>query len=405
MSQRQTVGRRPLGFPGGSTAGLSAPVLCLVCPVRRLGAIESDGIVLPPPRLLMQSETKRPLVASTTALICSLTVTVRLPDDPEDRLDRVPLRAHGIRVGVISRPDRQLIATLLRTTWSRVLPDPIEAAGGRRRTVSKKGELHPHVSNLKIAIQRLRFESWSFRSQWPSIYLPVARWKHRRAILAIASREGTAPNPDASPPPVGPGTELVVEGFQRSANSFAIAAIRSAEDRPLAIAHHQHVPAQIVAGVRRGIPTVLLIRDPDAAVLSYVIQQPFLTMRQSFRHYIRFYKRVLSVKDAVVVATFEDVTGDFGAVMKRLNHKFGTAFPEFEHTEENVRKCFEDIERHERKVLKPHYDFEAMTARPSARREALRSELLAELQSARVARLRAVARELYATYTSMSDHS
>ena len=253
---------------------------------------------------------------------------------------------------------------------------------------------------LKIVLQRLRFEFWSFRSQWPAIYLPVARWKHRRAVLAIAARDGGEPNPDASPPPVAADTELVVEGFPRSANSFAIAAIRRAQDRPLAIAHHQHVPAQIVAGAKSRLPTLVLIRPPDAAVLSYVIMQPFLTVAQAYRHYVRFYRRVLPFRDEVLVGTFDEVTSDFGAVMRRLNEKFGSSFREFHHTEENVQRCFEDIERHERTVLRPHYDSEAMTARPSSRRECLRNELLGKLESPRLARTRAAANGLYEALTS-----
>jgi hypothetical protein len=255
---------------------------------------------------------------------------------------------------------------------------------------------------LKTTLQRFRFEFWSLRSQWPAVYLPIARWKHRRAIVAIAARDGGEPNPDASPPPVGADTELVVEGYPRSANSFAIAAIRRAQDRPLAIAHHQHVPAQVVAGAKSRIPTLVLIREPDQAVLSFVIREPFHTLDQAFRHYIRFYGRVLPFRDAVLVVTFDEVTSDFGAVMRHLNQKFGSSFIEFHHTEENVRKCFEDIERHERTALKAHYDFEAMTARPSSRRDALRNELIEKLESPRLARKRAAAAELYAALTASS---
>jgi hypothetical protein len=256
------------------------------------------------------------------------------------------------------------------------------------------------VRYLKVTLQRSIFEFWSFRSQWPRIYLPIARRTHHRKIVAIAERDGTEINPDASPPPVGVDTELVVEGFPRSANSFAIAAIRRAEHRPLRIAHHQHVPAQVIAGAKARIPTLVLIREPDAAVLSYVIRHRFLTLGGALRHYIRFYKRVLPYKDAVLVVTFDEVTTDFGAVMRRLNQKFGSSFPEFHHTEENVRRCFEDIERHERSVLKPDWDFEAMTARPSARREALRDELLGKLESPRLAPKRTAAAALYAALTS-----
>ena len=63
-------------------------------------------------------------------------------------------------------------------------------------------------------------------------------------------------------------TDLCVEGFPRSANSFAVGAVEQAQDAPLSIAHHNHVPAPILNAVRRDLPTVVLIRDPVDAVIS-----------------------------------------------------------------------------------------------------------------------------------------
>ena len=46
------------------------------------------------------------------------------------------------------------------------------------------------------------------------------------------------------------------------------------------------------------------------------------------------------IRDALVIATFEEVTSDFGAVTHRVNERFGTRFREFEHTEANVEQVF-----------------------------------------------------------------
>ena len=40
-----------------------------------------------------------------------------------------------------------------------------------------------------------------------------------------------------------------------------------------------------------------------------------------------------------VVADFDEITTDFGAVVNRLNRHFGTAYGEFEHNPENVERC------------------------------------------------------------------
>ncbi|RMG27959.1 MAG: hypothetical protein D6732_19595, partial [Methanobacteriota archaeon] len=44
---------------------------------------------------------------------------------------------------------------------------------------------------------------------------------------------------------IGARTEIVIEGYPRSANTFAVVAFRLAQNRPVKIAHHLHMEAQI----------------------------------------------------------------------------------------------------------------------------------------------------------------
>ena len=139
-------------------------------------------------------------------------------------------------------------------------------------------------------------------------------------------------------------TELVMDGFPSSGNSYSIAALRfacRAEGVPEpAVAHHLHNPGQILDGVRRGIPVLLLVREPGATAASLVSRWPYLTIGQGLRTWVAFHERLLPAIDAMVVADFADVTGDFGAVTRRVNARFGTAFPEFEQTEANARAIY-----------------------------------------------------------------
>src|SRR5437773_4880663 len=80
--------------------------------------------------------------------------------------------------------------------------------------------------------------------------------------------------------PIGPDTEIVIEGFPRSATSFAVAAFQMAQDHTVDIAHHTHSPSQVIEAVRRGIPTLLLVREPEDAILSHVVRRPELTVAQ-----------------------------------------------------------------------------------------------------------------------------
>ncbi len=145
-------------------------------------------------------------------------------------------------------------------------------------------------------------------------------------------------------------TDICIEGFPRSANSFAVAAFRHAQDEPVSIAHHNHVPAPVLTAVRRGIPTVVLIRDPVEAVISFrglLLQIAATNDEEKAFHvsyalrlkaWISFYETIKPVADRIVIAPFEEVTDDFGGVIDRVNKRFGTAFAPFHHTEENVHK-------------------------------------------------------------------
>lgn len=139
-------------------------------------------------------------------------------------------------------------------------------------------------------------------------------------------------------------TELVMDGFPSSGNSYSIGALRlacrQAGVAEPAVAHHLHNPGQILEAVRRRLPVLLLVREPTAAVASLVSRWPWLTVGQGLVAWARFHERMLPAIDSMVVADFAEVTGDFGAVVRRVNARFGTTFPVFEATEENRRAVY-----------------------------------------------------------------
>jgi hypothetical protein len=197
---------------------------------------------------------------------------------------------------------------------------------------------------------RLRHRLRDSISVYPRLFLPLARRRHQAKRSRVVSADA----------------ELVIEGFPRAANTFAVEAFELAQPRAVRVVHHLHAPAQIIAAVRMGIPTLALIRDPEHAIISYLIRDPCATPRSAVIRYIRFYRAVAKHRDRVVVADFPTVTTDFGSVIREVNRKFGTAFAEFEHTEENVIRCFRAIERGNReshRIL-----VESIIARPSEAR-------------------------------------
>jgi hypothetical protein len=149
-------------------------------------------------------------------------------------------------------------------------------------------------------------------------------------------------------------TELVIDGYNRSANTFTVYAFQLSQPRPVRVAHHLHAPAQILAAVHAGLPTLVLIRDPHGAVLSQAVREPHVSLKYALWAYIRFYTCLLPHRTGFVVGDFDQTTNDFGSVIRRLNQVFGTSYAEFVHTDENVRRCRDLMNR--RPVFTPHLD-------------------------------------------------
>src|ERR671917_4320 len=83
-------------------------------------------------------------------------------------------------------------------------------------------------------------------------------------------------------------TQIVIEGIPRSGNTFAVVAFEQAQRESVRIAHHLHMPAQVMRAARWHIPTLVLMRKPADAVLSLAIREPRISIRQAMKHYVSF---------------------------------------------------------------------------------------------------------------------
>lgn len=147
-------------------------------------------------------------------------------------------------------------------------------------------------------------------------------------------------------------TDICIEGFPRSANSFSVQAFRHAQPQPVDVAHHTHVPANAMRACEWEIPTVILIRSPKDAIVSrialdkevQIVEDNTNSPRQhvSFAAWLHawssFYRAVEPYwnREQLVVAPFSTVIEDMGTVIEHVNAHFGTDFVPFDHTEENV---------------------------------------------------------------------
>jgi hypothetical protein len=235
------------------------------------------------------------------------------------------------------------------------------------------------------ALCRARYAGRVWLSGVPALYLPFARLKYRGVANRLVDRD----------------TELVIEGFQRSGNTFAVFAFEMAQERPIKSAHHLHSSAQVARAVKLGIPVMLLIRDPRDSTVSHVIREPCVPMQQALKAWTRFYERVLPFRDRVLVADFSRVSTDFGTVIRDFNEKFGTGYKEFDHTEENVARCFDLIE--ERNRQRYGRLVEGKVARPSEERRGVKAELAAQFDAPALASARRRAYEVYRTLVPAAE--
>lgn len=177
-------------------------------------------------------------------------------------------------------------------------------------------------------------------------------------------------------------THIVIEGFPRSANTFAVMAFKEAQKKHIIVAHHFHSPVQITYGIKWNVPTVVLLRNPMDAVKSTIIREPLLSSKMVIERYYYFYTSLLAYSENFVLAPFDVVIRDFGKVIDDVNRKFGTDFLPFEHSEKNVNNVYRRIDE-DNKLLTSKNNKEMFVntvARPTKEREEMKNALSIEME-------------------------
>ena len=256
-------------------------------------------------------------------------------------------------------------------------------------------------------VRQLRWTARSRMAEYP-IYLRIASRRQGAAVVSEA-------------------TDFIIDGFPRSASTFAVVAFQLAQPRLVRVGHHVHAPGQFIRAVRLGVPVLLTVRPPEDTVLSLVIREPYVSIPQGLNAYARFHDRLLGYRDGMVVADFSEVTGRLDRSIARVNERFGTGFAAPEVTPERTREAFDLIELRSRRPpwrdtihdfltgLVPYAEVERraaadpvtaaevaedQVARPSMHRERRKDALRTAYHGRAHARLRERAEGLYATFAA-----
>jgi hypothetical protein len=198
---------------------------------------------------------------------------------------------------------------------------------------------------LQVApLMAYRFRTWLSLHPW--LYMPYAKVLYSSWNVAAS---GTKPRYAKTRVVLQEDTEILIEGAARSANTFSVAAFKSAQSKPVKMAYRLHAAAHVIAAVRQEVPTLVLIRDPEDAVLSFVVKQSSkgfdVGMRDVLKAWIVFYESILPYREGFVLGNFDTIIADFGIVIRRVNELFDTKFNEFNHCEENVQWCLQEIKQ------------------------------------------------------------
>jgi hypothetical protein len=195
-------------------------------------------------------------------------------------------------------------------------------------------------------------------------------------------------------------TELVIEGFPRSGNTYAVEAMRHAArsaNREVDISSHVHTPSAVKAAVGGRYPTLVVVRPPADTLVSLLIAAPHVRPTDAIDEWIHHHEEIWPYRDRFVVATFDEITEATPLVVQRLNRTYGTSFPAEPVTAAVRHEIFAAIDANHDRL---YGDQEHLLPRPSAARARVADALRRELeQSAGPTRMTA-AEQLFHRYAS-----
>ena len=124
---------------------------------------------------------------------------------------------------------------------------------------------------------------------------------------------------------VSRNTDLVVEGFPRSGNTFLYSLIVAATRSDARIAHHTHGVAAFRLASRWKIPCVIVVREPAPAVASLCRRHPGLAPETGWRRYVVYHESLLEMAEELVIVDFRNLVSDPVRVLSALDECFGGA--------------------------------------------------------------------------------
>jgi hypothetical protein len=157
-----------------------------------------------------------------------------------------------------------------------------------------------------------------FIRRHPSLYFTLCGWKP--SVRRLRGR---------------PDSQLILEGYPRSANTSSMYALYYAQGSDFTVGHHLHVPAHIKYAVQHKLPCLVIMREPLDCVASLLLMRGGGDSRVLLLDYIDFAAAAIDACKHIIIVSFKDVISQgMGFAIQRLNQRFGTDFKEPDGSEE-----------------------------------------------------------------------
>ena len=178
-------------------------------------------------------------------------------------------------------------------------------------------------------------------------------------------------------------TQLIIEGFPRSANTFLVHATEQASSLPIQIAHHLHDPIQAKIGLEHKIPTVIILRDPLSSFISFKLKSPHLPVSVMYKIYMSFHHQVNKIhNENIHFVRYEDVTQKPNDVVQWILEEL------LKHRKDQINMVHEDDifssidkKKKARESANPDLNayYQSSVARPTEEKEAQKEKIRATI--------------------------
>lgn len=227
----------------------------------------------------------------------------------------------------------------------------------------------------------------------PSLYLrSLARqliWPHPRIYRHLEKILNRAKIPEVT-------TEVVIEGFPRSGNTYAEIMFRLTQGNRFTISHHSHHPVAVLEAIRAKKKTILVLRKPDDAVLSWCSSWGVSDLEgiaNVFDIYVNYHKALLPAARDLTIFPFDELTTNFKGLISKLATSWQSALRDDFDENALARQAFQEIDN--RIVAEDGKLTEIRVNRPSPAREGARRRNLDLIANPELSDIRKRANRIY----------